>query len=242
MIRLDKFLANMNTGTRTEVKNWIRKGCVSVNDVIIKKPETKVNTTDKVLLNGKEIQFFEFEYFMLHKPAGTISASSDPKQTTVIDLIESKHRKDLFPVGRLDKDTEGLLLITNDGELAHDLLAPKKHVNKVYFAKIDGKVTSEDISIFSQGIDIGEEEMTKPAKLEIIKSDVVSEILLTIQEGKFHQVKRMFQAVDKEVLYLKRISMGPISLDEKLDLGDYRALTKEEIELLKGVSGSNVTK
>lgn len=242
MIRLDKFLANMNAGTRTEVKNWIRKGMVSVNEIIVKKPETKVNTTDKVFMNHKEIRFFQYEYFLLNKPAGAISASSDPKQTTVIDLIESKHRKDLFPVGRLDKDTEGLLLITNDGELAHNLLSPKKHVDKVYYAKIDGKVTEEDIDLFSKGIDIGEDERTKPAKLEVLICDDVSEILLTIQEGKFHQVKRMFLAVNKEVVYLKRISMGPIKLDESLIIGDYRTLTPEEIELIKGVSDINVKK
>lgn len=236
MIRLDKFLANMNTGTRTEVKSWIRKGMVSVNGIIVKKSETKINVTDQVFLNNNKIIYFSHEYFMLNKPAGVISASSDSKQTTVIDLIETNQRRDLFPVGRLDKDTEGLLLITNDGELAHNLLSPKKHVDKTYYAKINGIVIEEDVKIFNNGILIGKEELAKPAKLEILHSDRISEVLLTIQEGKFHQVKRMFLAVHKEVIYLKRISMGPLTLDDNLAIGAYRKLTYEEIDLLKGVS------
>ena len=147
-------------------------------------------------------------------------------------LIDSKKRKDLFPVGRLDKDTEGLLLITNDGELAHKLLSPKKHVDKVYYAKVEGIVNAEDIKAFEQGVEIGEDEVTMPAKLEIILSDVVSEIYLTIQEGKFHQVKRMFEAVGKKVIYLKRLSMGTLRLDGKLAPGEYRQLTKEELNRL----------
>ena len=169
---------------------------------------------------------------MLNKPRVGVSATEDRRDTTVIDLIKDKKRKDLFPVGRLDKDTEGLLLITNDGDLAHRLLAPKKHVDKVYYAKIDGKVTEEDVKRFAEGIDIGaeEEEMTRPAKLDIMKSAEESEIRLTIHEGKFHQVKRMFLAVGKEVTYLKRERMGPLCLDENLKPGEYRLLTEEEIE------------
>ncbi|RDU23022.1 pseudouridine synthase [Anaerosacchariphilus polymeriproducens] len=236
MLRLDKFLSNMKAGSRTEVKNWIRKGMVSVNDVIVKKPETKIDANAKVLLNNREISFVFCEYYMLNKPAGVISATSDFKQPTVVDLIESRQRTDLFPVGRLDKDTEGLLLITNDGVLAHNLLSPKKHVNKTYYAKIDGMITQEDKETFSKGIKIGENEMTRPAELEILTTGSISEILLTIHEGKFHQVKRMFHSIQKDVLYLKRISMGPIKLDENLAVGEYRLLTQEEIDLLKGVS------
>ena len=172
------------------------------------------------------------KYYMLNKPGGVVSATEDRRDTTVIDLIKDKKRKDLFPVGRLDKDTEGLLLITNDGDLAHRLLAPKKHVDKVYYAKIDGMVTEEDVKRFAEGIDIGaeEEEMTRPAKLDIMKSTEESEIRLTIHEGKFHQVKRMFLAVGKEVTYLKRERMGTLCLDENLKPGEYRLLTEEEIE------------
>lgn len=235
MLRLDKFLANMKAGSRSEVKNWIRKGMVSVNDVIVKKPEMKIDTNAKVMLNNKEITFVSYEYYMLNKPAGVISATFDHKQPTVIDLIESRKRNDLFPVGRLDKDTEGLLLITNDGVLAHNMLSPKKHVNKTYYAKINGIITQEDKEIFSKGIKIGANVITRPAKLEILTTGSVSEILLTIQEGKFHQVKRMFHSIQKDVLYLKRISMGPIKLDENLAIGEYRLLTQEEIDLLKGV-------
>ena len=169
---------------------------------------------------------------MLHKPSGVVSATKDKKEKTVLDLIEGQKRKDLFPVGRLDKDTEGLLLITNDGTLAHRLLAPGKHVDKVYYAKIDGKVTKEDVIRFSEGVDIGDEDLTLPAKLEILTSAEESQILLTIQEGRFHQVKRMFESVGKKVTYLKRMSMGSLILDENLKKGEYRPLTKEEIEKL----------
>lgn len=169
---------------------------------------------------------------MLHKPAGVISATEDSKEKTVLDLIETKKRKDLFPVGRLDKDTEGLLLITNDGELAHRLLSPKKHVEKVYYAKIQGIVTEEDILAFAEGVDIQEAQLTRPALLKILKAGDISEILLTICEGKFHQVKRMFEAVGKQVLYLKRLEMGPLKLDDTLKPGEYRELTEKEKEVL----------
>ena len=233
MMRLDKYLAEMGVGTRQEVKKQIRQGKVTVNGAVIKAPETKINENgDEVMVGGRMISYVSYEYYMLNKPAGVISATEDRKDTTVIDLIKDKKRKDLFPVGRLDKDTEGLLLITNDGDLAHRLLAPKKHVDKVYYAKIDGVVTEEDVKKFAEGIDIGteEEEMTRPAKLDILKSGEESEIRLTIHEGKFHQVKRMFLAVGKEVTYLKRERMGTLCLDENLKPGEYRLLTEEEIE------------
>ena len=231
MIRLDKFLADMSIGTRTEVKKLIRQGKVAVDGLTVKSPDVKIDIDrQSVTCNGITVTYETYEYYMLNKPAGVISATSDVKDKTVLDLIDSKKRKDLFPVGRLDKDTEGLLLITNDGELAHCLLSPKKHVDKLYFAKVEGVVTSEDIEIFAKGLDIGDGDYTKPAKLEILKSNEISEVKLTIQEGKFHQVKRMFEAVGKKVIYLKRLSMGKLYLDESLALGEYRPLTKKELE------------
>lgn len=236
MIRLDKYLADMGCGTRQEVKKLIRSGQVSVDGAVVKKPETKVEQTlQEVCLNGEKIGYESFEYYMLNKPAGVISATEDRSCQTVVDLIKEKKRKDLFPVGRLDKDTEGLLLITNDGELAHRLLSPKKHVDKCYFARVSGKVTEDDVRSFENGVNIGsleQPEITMPGKLEIITSDEISQIRLTIQEGKFHQVKRMFQAVGKEVIYLKRLRMGTLVLDENLSIGEYRPLTKEELEKL----------
>lgn len=232
-MRLDKYLAEMGVGTRQEVKKQIRQGKATVNGTVVKAADTKIDeTSDEVTISGRNISYVSYEYYMLNKPAGVVSATEDRRDTTVIDLIKEKKRKDLFPVGRLDKDTEGLLLITNDGDLAHRLLAPKKHVDKVYYAKIDGMVTEEDVKRFAEGIDIGaeEEEMTRPAKLDIMKSAEESEIRLTIHEGKFHQVKRMFLAVGKEVTYLKRERMGTLCLDENLKPGEYRLLTEEEIE------------
>lgn len=231
-MRLDKYLADMGVGTRKEVKNYIRKGLVTVNEQTVKTPELKIGESDTVCYNGGVVGYVEKEYYMLNKPAGVISATEDPRQQTVIDLIETKKRKDLFPVGRLDKDTEGLLLITNDGELAHRLLSPKKHVGKVYYARIRGKVTEEDVAAFREGIRIEEGFTALPAILRILDSADISEIEVEIYEGKFHQVKRMFEAVGKEVVYLKRLSMGPLLLDEDLRTGDYRPLTEQELEKL----------
>ena len=233
MMRLDKYLADMGVGTRTEVKKLIRQGQIAVDGTIVKLPEMKIDIEkSQVTCKGQPVAYESFEYYMLNKPAGVISATTDSKDKTVLDLIDTKKRKDLFPVGRLDKDTEGLLLITNDGELAHRLLAPKKHVDKVYYAKIEGVVTEEDKKAFAEGVSLGGGEMAKPAELEILISDEISEIRLTIQEGKFHQVKRMFESVDKKVIYLKRLSMGSLVLDESLGLGEYRKLTEEEIKAL----------
>ncbi|MDF2511413.1 MAG: ribosomal small subunit pseudouridine synthase [Herbinix sp.] len=233
-LRLDKYLADMGIGTRSEIKTWIRKGRVRLNGEICTKPESKVTTsTDEVLFDEAKVGYVDYCYIMLHKPVGVVSATQDNVSETVLDLITDKQRKDLFPVGRLDKDTEGLLLITNDGDLAHRLLSPKKHVDKVYYAKVMGRVSREDIRAFEEGVDIGEESLTLPAKLKILSSDEISEIELTIQEGKFHQVKRMFEAVEKEVIYLKRLSMGSLVLDPKLTPGEYRDLTSQELQLLK---------
>lgn len=231
MIRLDKYLADMGVGTRSEVKKYVKQGKISVDGQVVKSADKKIDIeTQSVMYQGQLVGYEEFEYYMLHKPAGVVSATTDAKDKTVIDLITDKKRKDLFPVGRLDKDTEGLLLITNDGDMAHRLLAPKKHVDKVYYAKIDGSVTEEDVIAFREGVSIGQGEVAKPAKLEILKADEISEIYVTIQEGKFHQVKRMFHTIGKEVLYLKRLSMGSLVLDESLPLGAYRKLTREELE------------
>lgn len=236
-LRLDKYLADMGIGTRTEVKKAITKGQVRVNEETVKRPEIKIDTEkDHVFYQGQMVAYAEYEYYMLNKPAGVVSATEDKNDSTVLDLIDEKQRKDLFPVGRLDKDTEGLLLITNDGELAHQLLSPKKHVDKVYFAKIDGKVTEEDVRRFAEGLEIGEEKPTLPAHLESLKSEEISEIRLTIREGKFHQVKRMFRAVGKEVIYLKRLQMGSLVLDPRLALGEYRELTGQELEALRDCS------
>lgn len=244
VIRLDKYMADMGVGTRSEVKQLIKKGRVSINEEVIKQPEYKVDTEcQKVFLDNEEIGYAQYEYFMLNKPAGVISAVTDSKDKTVVELITDAKRKDLFPVGRLDKDTEGLLLITNDGELSHKLLSPNKHVAKTYYAKVKGEVTKEDVDVFSKGILLEKETIreeksekpieTLPADLVILKAGEISEIKLTICEGKFHQVKRMFEAVGKEVLYLKRISMGNLILDKELSVGEYRYLTEDEILTLK---------
>ncbi len=238
LIRLDKYLADMGVGTRSEVKNYIRKGRVQINEVVIKESDKKINIdSDKVAFDGSILTYVSTEYYMLNKPAGVVSATRDNLSETVLDLIDSTN-KDLFPVGRLDKDTEGLLLITNDGDLAHKLLSPKKKVPKVYYAKINGKIVEEDVEMFSKGIAISEDFVTLPAELEIIKSCEISTVKVTIHEGKFHQVKRMFEAVGKEVIYLKRLSMGDLILDESLELGEYRPLTIEEINMLKGENKS----
>lgn len=234
MIRLDKYLADMSIGTRQEVKKYIRQGRVKINEDIIKKPEYKIREDeDKITFDGASVAYETFEYYMLNKPAGVISATEDKRDKTVLDLIKEKKRKDLFPVGRLDKDTEGLLLITNDGALAHRLLSPKKHVDKCYYAKISGGVTEEDVRVFKERINIGtqeEPEWTMPAELKILEKGTVSRIRLTIREGKFHQVKRMFLAVGKEVVYLKRERMGALVLDEELAPGEYRKLTDSELK------------
>ena len=246
MMRLDKYLAEMGVGTRQEVKKQIRQGKVTVNGTVVKAADTKIDETcDEVTIGGRNISYVSYEYYMLNKPGGVVSATEDRRDTTVIDLIKDKKRKDLFPVGRLDKDTEGLLLITNDGDLAHRLLAPKKHVDKTYYAKVSGKVTEEDVARLAEGVDIGEKDLTRPARLEILstwESDTgseengkrwESEIRLTIHEGKFHQVKRMMEALGKKVTYLKRLSMGPLALPADLPTGKYRLLTEKELELLK---------
>ncbi|RSK55280.1 pseudouridine synthase [Bacillus canaveralius] len=231
-MRIDKMLANLGYGSRKDVKKLLKAGAVLVNDEKIKAPKQHVNPeTDTVTLNGEVIEYKEFIYLMMNKPPGVISATEDSQDQTVIDLLEMEDQVfEPFPVGRLDKDTEGLLLLTNDGQLAHRLLSPKKHVPKTYFAVIDGEVTAGDIEAFKKGVTLDDGYLTKPGELVILKSGLRSDIELTITEGKFHQVKRMFQAVGKRVVYLKRISMGSLVLDDSLDLGEYRELTEEELE------------
>lgn len=232
-IRIDKYLAEMGKGTRSEVKAMIRKKQVCINQEPVRTADQKVDPgNDLVTLGGVPVSYAEKEYFMMNKPAGVVSATRDPQEETVLNLLQNALRKDLFPVGRLDKDTEGLLLLTNDGNLAHDLLSPKKHVNKCYYARICGKVTRDDCEAFSRGVDIGDEKLTLPAQMEILTSGENSEIKITIREGRYHQIKRMFQAVGKEVTYLKRLSMGSLVLDPSLKPGESRALTSVELEQL----------
>lgn len=229
-MRLDKFLCEMNIGTRSQVKDYIKKGLVTVNDQTAKKPEIHVDPeNDKIAFRGEVLNFQEFYYFMLNKPQGVVSATRDNREKTVLDLLPVK-REDLFPVGRLDKDTEGLLLITNDGPLAHELLSPKKHVDKTYLVTIRKKLTNEVKYKLEQGVDIGDEKPTMPACVEILSD---KQIYLTIREGRFHQVKRMLQAVGNEVLALKRVSFGGIALDENLKPGECRELTAEEVLALQ---------
>ena len=226
-MRLDKYLSDMNVGTRSSVKELIKKGRIKVNGIVIKKSDYKVNLNDEITVNDKVINYIEYEYIILNKPAGYLSATEDKKQETIMDIIKSK-RKDLVPVGRLDKDTEGLILITNDGKLNHDLLSPENHVDKKYYVEVDNKIRNDAQEIFSNPIDLGD-FVTKPSKLEILGD---TKAYLTISEGKFHQVKRMFQAVGKEVVYLKRERMGSLILDDNLAEGEYRMLTEEELKNL----------
>ncbi|MBC6315288.1 pseudouridine synthase [Listeria grandensis] len=237
-MRLDKLLANSGFGSRTEVKQLLKTGAVMVNDVRVKEAKYQVKEeSDRVEVNGETVQYAEFTYLMMNKPPGVVSATEDNWDETVIDLLDARDRaKKPFPVGRLDKDTEGLLLISNDGVLAHNLLSPKKHVDKIYVAKVDGVVTEDDIAIFKEGVTISDNYTCKAAVLEVIQAeDGTSEVQITIQEGKFHQVKRMFEAVDKQVTYLKRLQMGPLKLDPALALGEYRMLTEAELQTLMAV-------
>ena len=233
-MRLDKYLTNQGIGSRSQVKELIKSKKVFVNNVLENKPERHIDeNNDIVSLDGVNLEYNKFYYYMLNKPGGCVSAVKDNLYPTVLSFIENPKGYNLFPVGRLDLDTEGLLLITNDGTLAHELLSPKKHVTKTYFAKVQGRVTREDVQRFSLGLDIKEEKPTLPATLVIEKSDDISEIRVSITEGKYHQVKRMFEAVGKQVLFLKRLSMGTLQLDESLTPGSYRALTTEELSALK---------
>ena len=234
-MRLDKLLSNMGYGSRKEVKILLKSKAVEVNGLVAKDVSMHVDTdTDEVLVVGEKVVYTEFIYLMMNKPPGVISATEDKHDKTVIDLLDplSQHFKP-FPVGRLDKDTEGLLILTNDGHLTHQLLSPKKHVPKLYFAVIEGRVTEDDVMKFKEGVTLDDGYFTKPGELTILSSGDVSEIELSIMEGKFHQVKRMFESVGKKVTYLKRIRMGSLLLDETLELGEYRHLTEDELVALQ---------
>ena len=228
-MRLDKFLTQAAELTRSEAKQKIKKSSVTVNGEVVKKAEMKVSSEDAICLDGEVVTYEKYRYIMLHKPAGVVSATEDAQCQTVLDLI-TEGRKGLFPVGRLDKDTEGLLLITNDGELSHNLLSPTKHVDKTYYVELNGDLIDSDIELFEKGLDIGEKNLTKPAILKIFEKR--STALITITEGKYHQVKRMFQAIGLTVTFLKRLTMGPLKLDENLKPGEYRKLTVSEVEAL----------
>ncbi len=230
-MRLDKFLCEMNIGTRSQVKNFVRQGQISVNGEIVKNADLKIDEQrDVITYKGQVLHYCEFYYYMLNKPKGVVSATRDNAADTVVSLLKEDNRDDIFPVGRLDKDTTGFVLLTNDGDLAHKLLSPKKHVDKTYRVTMEHALSLEDIQALEQGVDIGEEQLTLPAKV-IVESEKV--IQLIIHEGKFHQVKRMLLAVNNGVVELERISFGPLKLDAQLAPGAYRALTEAEICLLK---------
>lgn len=233
-MRIDKMLANLGYGSRKEVKMLLKNKAVKVNDEVIKDAKYQVDPEkDEISLYNEIIEYKEYIYLMMNKPPGIISATEDTREETVVDILQIEDSVyNPFPVGRLDKDTEGLLLLTNDGKLSHRLLSPKKHVPKTYFAVIRGEVGEEDIAAFKKGVVLDDGYLTKPGDLVVLKSGETSDIELTISEGKFHQVKRMFESVGKKVIYLKRLSMGPLKLDETLELGEYRELTEEEIEHL----------
>lgn len=241
--RLDKILAHVGIGTRSELKRLAKEGAIFVNGVKVKDSGMQVNPdTDIITVNGEPVLYREFVYLMMNKPQGVVSATEDNRDRTVVDLLDKVYAPfEVFPVGRLDKDTEGFLLLTNDGKLAHNLLSPRKHVPKTYFAKVEWEVSESDREAFSQGITLDDGYDTLPGILKILKTgkeseDEPSEIELTIMEGKFHQVKRMFQAVGKKVVYLKRISMGPLALDPSLELGQVRELSKDELLALQNAT------
>lgn len=233
-MRIDKFLSNMGKGSRSDVKKLLKSGAVTIDDIIVKQSNVDVDNNSKVCVNNKEIIYKQYIYIIMNKPKGVISATNDKKDNTVVDLLDDKFKIwNVFPVGRLDKDTEGLLILTNDGQLSHNMLSPKKHVPKTYYAEIDSIVNEYDINKFKMGVELDDGYKTLPAKLNIIESSNISKIELTITEGKFHQVKRMFESVGKKVVYLKRISMGGIVLDNSLKVGEYREMTDVEVNILK---------
>lgn len=236
MLRLDKYLADMNQGTRSQVKELIKAGQVTVNGQVCRTAKQKIKDQDTVAVNGQEIGYQKFHYFMLHKPKGVLSATEDARQKTVLDLLKPADRyRDLAPVGRLDKDTTGLLLITNDGQLNHEVLAPEFHVAKTYWAKIAGVADEKTVKQFHAGLSLKDGTRLKPAKLEILSQNPVqdqSAVLVTITEGKYHQVKRMFASQGMKVIELKRLKMGPLVLDDSLEPGQYRELTEQELATL----------
>jgi len=228
-IRLDRFLAEMGKGSRSQIKAAAKKGRIQVNGIVEKKTERKIDPEmDQVVFDQLPVHYQEFEYIMLNKPPGVVSATSDSRHRTVLDLLAESGLKGMFPVGRLDIDTEGLLLLTNDGSLAHRLLAPKKHVDKQYYAELSGVLPADCGERIAAGLILRDHTHLLPARLEVLPEQNPVRVLLTIQEGKFHQVKRMFEVFDCQVTYLKRLSMGPLKLDDDLKPGEYRRLTETE--------------
>lgn len=233
--RLDKILANMGFGSRKEVKALIKDGYVEVDGEVITEAKEKINAENQLIkVNGIILNYRKYVYIMMNKPQGVISATEDYKHETLLDLLDMEYSYlKLHPVGRLDRDTEGLILLTNDGQLTHDLTSPKKGVPKKYYAEISGIVDDEDVESFKNGIVLDDGYKTLPSDLEIIEKSRLSKIMLTIYEGRYHQVKRMFEAVSKKVIYLKRLSIGPLELDKSLGLGKYRELTEKELSDLQ---------
>ena len=229
MIRIDKYLCDMSIGSRSEIKEYIRKKLITVDGVVVTDPGMKISEDSAVTFKGEPLQYKQFRYYMLNKPQGVVSATKDNIDTTVMDLLKDVNTRDMFPVGRLDKDTEGLLIITNDGELSHRLLSPRSHVDKCYLVQLMHSITADDIKSLSKGVDIGDDTLTLPAKVEAIAAD---RIYLTITEGRYHQVKRMLEAVGNKVVFLKRVSFGPLELDSDLAPGQYRELDDSEIIIL----------
>jgi len=224
----------MGYGTRSQIKSSIKNSEVKVNGVVVTKPEMKIDSeVDEVVYNDTVVLYNKYEYYMFYKPSDCVTATKDNRCKTVMDYMSGINREGFFPVGRLDKDTEGLLIITNDGELAHKLLSPKKHVPKLYYALVAGRMSSNMIEMFNEGLDIGDEKKTLPSKLEILSEGEESRVLITVTEGRYHQVKRMVEAVGGKVTYLKRLAMGNVVLDENLMPGEYRKLTETEVNLLK---------
>ena len=240
-MRLDKYLVACAVGSRTEVKNFLKAGRVTVNGKKEKSAKLQINEdTDEIYFDGQKLDYEEFVYYMMNKPQGVISATEDPKHKTVLDLLDDYARaKEVFPVGRLDIDTHGFLLLTNDGKLAHALLSPKRHVDKTYLARINGVMTDADVETFAQGVPL-KDFTCQPAKLELVSVDTEKEeslVRVTIAEGKFHQVKRMVAYCGKEVVDLQRLTMGTLTLDEDLKRGEWRRLSKEELEgLLESIN------
>lgn len=232
-MRLDKYLADCGVGSRSDIKKLIRSGVVRVVGIPAPKPETRIEPDEaEVFVNGVKVEYKEFVYLMLNKPQGYLSSTRDGRQPIVLDLVPEEYAHyDLFPAGRLDIDTEGLCLLTNDGQLAHRILSPAHHIPKTYYVELEVPVEDSVIEEFSNGVDLDDGYHTMPAELKIFEDRTSCEI--TITEGKFHQIKRMFQATGNKVAYLKRIKMNKLSLDESLELGEMRELSEEEVALLE---------
>jgi len=237
IMRLDKLLANYGYGSRKDVRSLVKRGLVKVSGVIVKDSAMHVNPEEETVeIDGEILNYREYVYLMMNKPAGVISATFDNRHRTVIDILPDEYLCfELFPVGRLDIDTEGLLLLTNDGALAHELLSPRHHVPKKYYAVVEGMVDESDVKMFHEGIMLSDGYKTLPAELKIERQGNYSEVEVVIYEGKFHQIKRMFEATGKRVKYLRRIQMGNLKLDDSLKPGECRELTDEEIESLKSL-------